>query len=1455
MADTSQNPDRRGLLKEALRALDEMQAKLHAAERAARSGTEPIAVIGMGCRFPGGADSPEAFWQLLRTGTDAITEVPPERWGVDRYFALDPDLAASRPRFHGGFVRDVACFDADFFGISPREALSMDPQHRLALEVCWEALEHAGYAPRALAGSETGVFVGITASDYWQHLRSADPTRLDVYIATGNSHNAAAGRVSFALGLQGPAMAVDTACSSSLTAVHLACQSLRLGESRMALAGGVNTMHNPDSFFAFHKWGFMAVDGRCKTFDAAADGFVRGEGCGFVVLKRLSDALADGDTVLAVVRGSAVNQDGATSGFTVPNGRAQEAVIRQALQRSGVAPADVGYVEAHGTGTALGDPIELEALETVLSDARPGDRPLVVGSVKTNVGHLESAAGVAGLIKVVLALQHEEIPPHLHFKVLNPKASIGKAPLLVPTTVQRWAAGDRPRIAGVSSFGISGTNAHLVVEEAPAVQPHATDAARRAHVLTLSAANSDRLRVLAGRWAACLEANPSLSIGDVAYTANAGRTHLSHRAAIVAASLLDAHDELASLAAGSDSRAVRGVKPAAGEDLRVAFVFSGTAAQLGAGRELYLSQPVFREALDRCAGLLRGELDVPLLDLLYPAANATSPIAEPRYALPALVAVDYALAELWRSWGVAPSVVLGHGAAEYAAACMAGVFSLADALKLAAARGRRVHAEAVPHSGAATATDDFDRVVHAMTFARPRVAVISGATGRRAMPDEIASPSYWREALTAAQPAPRSEALAGEATTVVEIGPEQGWRTLLETAAALYVGGLDLQWKAIDAGYPRRKVALPTYPFQRDRFWVDAKPATAARQEDDCFYEIAWRRKPLASDADLPAAVLTSPWIVLCDRQGVGHAVAGAREARGGRCIEVPAGSDCVRAVKAAAASSGSIAGLVHLWSLDAPGAAEMTVDDLADAQAAGAESLVRAAQALLVLPGAVRPRLFAVTSGIAPAMVAAEASIAQAPMWGAGRVIALEHPEVWGALIDLEPAPAADLAHRILAEISAGSAGEEIAYRHGVRHVARLTRSVLDAHTSSALRQDATYLITGGTGGLGLALAGWMADRGAQHIVLTSRKGQPTERAALATLDALAGRGIDVRVVAADAADRDHMASLVRELQRGASPLRGVVHAAGVLRNGDVRELTVEAMRDLGRPKVTGAWILHELTRELPLDFFVVFSSGASVWGSRGLASYGAANGFLDALAHYRRANGLPATSINWGPWAAGMASAGDQRVMAQMGITAFSPDEGVRALERVLTAGPAQIVAAKVDWSVFEPIYTAKSDRRLLEELRTRPAAAKQPPVDGGALAREVTAALPGERLDVLIAALQRHAAVVLGVDGGLPNPQRGLTELGMDSLMAVELRDRLQHAIGRSLPPTLAFDSPTLAAMAEFLLSTLAPPSAAPAPPASSDPDVADVEPLSDEEVKALLAGELAALSLDGFGEGNA
>ena len=471
----------------------QLRSQLDKLERDVR---EPIAVIGIGCRFPGGADTPEAFWQVLQNGVDVIQEIPPQRWDVDAFYDRNSQAPGKISTRWAGLIDRAAEFDAGFFGIAPREAISMDPQQRLLLEVAWEALERAGLSPAKLAGTQAGVFIGISGSDYYQLQLSEGYSKIDAYFASGNAHSVASGRLSYILGLQGPCLSVDTACSSSLVAVHLAVQSLRNAECDTALAGGVNLILSPEITIALSKAEMMAADGRCKAFDARADGFVRGEGCGVLVLKRLSYAVRDNNRILGLIRGTAINQDGRSNGLTAPNGPAQEAVIRSALANGGIQPQEIGYLETHGTGTALGDPIEVRALAAVLCRDRSFKDPLQIGSVKTNTGHLESAAGVIGLIKVMLALQNEEIPPHLHFKTPNPNIEWDELPIAVVTERKPWPVSERRRLAGVSSFGFSGTNAHVVLEEAPAKLPAAAVIERPVHLLTLSAKNEAALRDL-----------------------------------------------------------------------------------------------------------------------------------------------------------------------------------------------------------------------------------------------------------------------------------------------------------------------------------------------------------------------------------------------------------------------------------------------------------------------------------------------------------------------------------------------------------------------------------------------------------------------------------------------------------------------------------------------------------------------------------------------------------------------------------------------------------------------------------------------------------------------------------------------------------------------------------------------------------------------------------------------
>ena len=1507
-------------------------------EQSENSRTEPIAIIGLGCRFPG-APNPEAFWELLREGRDAISTIPAERFDCDRYYDPSPHSAGKMYTRHGGFIEGFDQFDPQFFGIAPREAVSMDPQQRLLLEVAWEALENAGQAPSRLEGAAVGVFVGVSTYDYLQlSCRHGSLGQINPYTGTGCSFSIASGRLSYILGLSGPNFPVDTACSSSLVSLHLACQSLRNQECRLALAGGVNLLMAPDPFIYFCKVHALSPDGTCKTFDALANGYVRGEGCGIVVLKRLSEALADRDPILAVIRGSAINHDGRSSGLTVPNHLAQEAVLRQALVNAGLVPQDIDYVEAHGTGTPLGDPIELQALGATLGMGRTAATPLMVGAVKTNIGHLEAAAGVAGLIKVVLALQHRQIPPHLHFQQPNTFVSWKDLPIEVVTALRPWPERGRPPRAGVSSFGFSGTNAHVIVEAAPAAALDEPAPERAKHLLCVSAKDGETLQKLASSYARRLASPDAPRLADAAFTANTGRSHFGHRLTVLATDAAEAGAALATVAEGGRSAAVAQSQINPHATAKVAFLFTGQGSQyVGMGRELDETQPTFHRALDRCEEILRPHLALPLRAVLYPEDGVASPLNDTAYTQPALFALEYALAELWRSWGVEPSCVLGHSIGQYVAACLAGVFSLEDGLTLIAQRARLM--QALPQGGgmaailapeavvaeaclpfgeqvaiaavngpanvvvsgslaALQALDerfvaaginvqrlnvshafhspllepmlaDFERVAGTVAYAPPRLTLVCNVTGQPAQPAEITTPHYWRR--HARQTVRFTESVATldrlGCDVCIELGPQPtlislarqcgtkpttvwlpslrkqsgAWQVLLEAVQQAYLKGVAVDWKGFDRDYRRRVVSMPTYPFRRQRYALDyptgpteEKPTPEATSKEpvpqkvsDWLYEVRWESKPLARPR--PSQVEGGSWLLFVDGTGVATVLAERLKQLGQESLLVSVGSNfarlgeshwCINPLEKngferlfeelASHPLNPLRGIIHLGSLDIAAGTELTAETLDQDQARGSASVLHLVQALLARLGRTPPPpLWLITRG-AQAVPAGSAvpGLGQTPLWGLGSVLVVEQPHWRSTLVDLDPnVSAREAVEHLCSLLSTEEREPQQALRNGERFVARLVRRPdLAGRSQPTICPDGSYLITGGLGGLGLLTAKWLVERGARHLVLVGRR--PAGVAAIEPLTELM-RTAKVHCIQADVTRAEEVARVLAEVAAQLPPVRGIIHAAGLFDASLMENLSWARFAEILRPKLAGAWNLHQQTRDLPLDFFLCFSSMASVLPSPGQAHYAGANAFLDALAHARRAAGLPALAINWGPWAEvgmGQRLTGDLRRRWQsLGLPEIETAGGLTALAELLGADVPQVSVMPIEWNKLFHLYPAGLEPPFLTRIAQQERRREPPSPEWQRLCEQLRKAQRKEQDHLLAQYAKQQVAGVLGLDPAQPIAHTtGFFELGMDSLMAVELRNRLQRDLGDThpVPVTLVFDAPTLAALVEYL-----------------------------------------------------
>ncbi|MBS9773488.1 MAG: SDR family NAD(P)-dependent oxidoreductase [Trichodesmium erythraeum GBRTRLIN201] len=1842
-----------------------------------------IAIIGMSGRFPG-AKNVEDFWDNLKNGVESISLLSDKQLSKS---GVAPEIL-NNPNYVkvNSMVSDIDMFDANFFNYSPREAEEIDPQQRLFLECAWEAIESSGYNPENYEGS-IGVYAGGGLPTYLMYnLEDQDFILLGNRYFTqmvGNDKDYLATRTAYKLNLTGPALNIQTACSTSLVAVHLACQSLLNGECDMALAGGVS-IQIPQNVGYLHQEGLIGShDGHCRAFDARSSGTVFGNGVGVVLLKPLQDAIADGDCIHAVIKGSAINNDGSLKlGYTAPSVDGQAAVISEAQAVASVTPETITYIEAHGTGTELGDPIEIEALTKAFSEHTDKKQFCAIGSLKTNVGHMNTAAGIGALIKTVLTLKHNLIPPSLHYEKPNPQINFSDSPFYVNSTLSEWKRNGTPLRAGVSSFGIGGTNSHVVLEEAPSQVKEEDDLQRPVHILTLSAKTPTALADLVDSYHHYLETNLDLDLGDVCYTANTGRVHFNHRLAVVAEKQTELTEKLRQFKLEDKVEGICSGKLLINATApKVAFLFTGQGSQyVNMGKELYEQAPVFRAALDECEEILE-ELGVnSILEIIYPEGGETSPLDQTAYTQPAIFAIEYALAKLWESWGIKPDVVMGHSVGEYIAATVAGIFSLEDGLKLIAARGRlmqqlpaggemvavmaseakvkkllRPYAEkvaiaaingpkSVVISGEATAVREivsslesekiktkqlqvshafhsplmepmlaeWEAVAKELTYHQPEIPVISNVTGTIA-DKSITTAKYWvdhvrlpvrfTEGMDALQkqgveiflevgpkpillgmgrrclpkdvgvwlPSLRPEHIPLQSS--LESARSEDFSQMLSSLGELYVRGVKVDWVEYDGEYSRQKVILPTYPFQRQRYWIDnysrgrnsvsvssnngfvteegtsnpllgrklllpfaqqfrfqtkltpefpsyvkdhryygkivvagashivlgllaGKEAlnsdscvvenieflqilgadeTSSRtvqilldQEKETEYtyqlisceagteydpstvwtvhakakvrsvnnselpkenidiaavknrciqslssdeyystalepmkgdfhlgptfqwtEQAWissteglvkvkagenneemqeywphpgmvdsgivpvallsilrelsqntenngngKKNAIDSEMEIPTYafagaksfkffdnfdidddlwyytkidesssydrgellgetyLLNGDGKVLAEYSGIDFRqlsrklllrsfgldfsqwyyqtewqpaalMPGETQETGTYLLFCPTGESnsklkewsdslnsqlldqghqCIVVYPADSykklSSEGKkqiiqlsptqpehfqklldevnelteelpLKGVIHLWSLDTD------VEELTKTEEIICGSIINFLQGMRSLEKL--PPLLLVTQGASLEVRSKESGVSinaqpqQALLWGVGKVITMEYPQLDCRCLDLDPnADEQETLKVLLDEVAnhqtSTSVENQIRYCQGKRQVARLTQPRLDTDAKLAIQTEASYLITGGLGALGLEVAQLLVQQGVKSIALVGRN-SPSETAQ-ESIQELEAAGTQVSVFLGDVSVEKDMVNIFQKIQTSLPPLKGVIHAAGVLDDGFIQQMTWQQFTKVTAPKVTGTWNLHKLTKDIPLDFFVCFSSLASVLGSPGQSNYAAANAFMDAVAQYRQNLGLPGLSINWGPWAnvgiAARMGAQQQGRLQSQGLQGIQTEQGLQALEEVLATDEAQIAIFNIDWphllSQFGQMTPA-----FLSEI------ASQHPLQGKAnqgpkqreLLEQMKVATTDQRQRLMVDYLIGVVAKVLRRGkNDLPDPEEGFFNLGMDSLMALDFGQMIQVDLGITLSSTSTFEYPNIQALAEYL-----------------------------------------------------
>jgi acyl transferase domain-containing protein len=1526
-----------------------------------------IAIVGMAGRFPGARNLDE-FWRNLRDGVESIEEFSAADLAAERI-----DLALSRnPRYvpRGTVLEDADGFDAAFFGFSPREAEILDPQQRVFLEAAWAAMEDAGYAGDC-AGQAVGVYAGAGMNTYLLRQIHANPAFVALVggyqIMVGNDKDFLATRVSYRLDLRGPSVTVQTACSTSLVAVIAACRALQRGECDMALAGGVAIPFPQRGGYLYEEGMILSPDGHCRPFDESAKGIRAGSGAGVVVLKRLEDALADRDTIRAVIAGAAVNNDGAAkAGYTAPSVEGQIEVIATAQALAAVDPRTIGYLEAHGTGTPLGDPIEISALAQVFRASTPDVGFCRLGSLKANLGHLDAAAGVASLIKTVLALGHREFPPLVNFQRPNPQLGLESSPFTVPTSATPWpSSGSEPRRAGVSSFGIGGTNAHVVVEEAPATEP--PPRARSAQLLVLSARSEAALDRSTADLADHLEANPGTRLADVSYTLQLGRKAFSHRRAVVAR---DASQAAAALREPSKAPMMAGVR--AGSGRPVAFLFSGQGSQhVGMGHGLYEAEPVYRDVVDRCAGLLEPHLGLDLRRILFTSAGE-GVIDETRLTQPALFVTELALAALWEARGVRPAAMIGHSLGEYVAAHRAGVLTLEDALAAVAARGKlmqsmtpgtmagvqlppeeltpllaetpAVELAAVNAPGLCTvsgprdametflehlakrgvearplhtshafhstsmepALRPFREVMETLNLSPPTLPYVSNRTGTWITPEEATSPAYYASHLRHAvrfEDGVRTIA-ADSSVILLEVGPGNALTTLarltlgkdaaravsslghprdkrpddealLESAGRLWLAGANLDWKGLHDGEAARRVPLPTYPFERKRFWVEASaargahapaapaagqpvaaPSVSAVSTDpgDWFYEPTWARSHAATNG----CRLEGTWLLLTPQGRFGEAVDRTLAEAGASTVVVEPGvelerlgpgrfrvrpgvnEDLAAVLKEVREGGGTVRGALYLWLIEKA---------LREPMRLGYQALVTLAATLQ--PTVEAPAFVLVgTEGAASVLDERihhpEAALAMGPVL----TLPTEVPWLRMRSVDLQIGTgrrAADAAARELIAEAATPDGENVvARRGGVRWVRRVERISAPRPNAADIpvRKKGAYLVTGGLGGVGLTLAGWLAREYSARLLLTARTALPpreewdawvashpaTERNATAirSVREMEKAGAEVRVAAVDVAASAAMGRAIGEARQRWGRLDGVIHAAGVPGNDRVAFLKDESeVRGVLAPKLDGLATLVQILGKEPLDFVALLSSISSIMGWARLGDYASANAVLDVFpdAASRPTAWRRVLAVNFSHWRdvgmAARASVGADRRQDwdEMMRTAIPPQLGREAFVRALASGRQQLVVAPYD--IVEGMARLRGVAAAARQGQDRPQ--RETTAVGEAQSPGQDRSAPASPFDAPSTATEKKLAAIwselLGVERVGVNDD--WFQLGGHSLLATRLFSRIEQTTGKNLPLASLLEDATIKHLASLIGET----QEAEAPPATPSAMVAE------------------------------